>query len=643
MKKEKRLINVMTKRKDSLETFLEQREYNISDKRNKFLCIYYCAVKILRDDKFAAEMTYAINEQFGYPLSKSVVENIIRDVDRKDGYKFSDAKIIEMLGILEEEAELLQIGLGVKEKQERSRRVFNKFVLHEDIIERFQNGETISQISESISNYSKRSVERLLQPYARKKKQERNKTILNLHEQKKSVSEIAEICGCTRPTVRSVLSGKKPTDLFETESKRLQNGEKDFADDCSEGLNSLHKRKIRTSTPESFTHALEEFQNAKGNVFLYGPAGSAKSSLIRCFLENLSPEERKHTCIVSMTGKAASEIGASTIHSIFNLPIRPIGPNEDIEIPPKLLSMRKLILDEISLVRLDVFECLMRIVAKIEKLQQSKVQVYVVGDFSQLGPTITPEDEKSLKQYFPNSKGFNAYHSSWWKKMHFQKIELTYIFRQDDPEFLEHLTDIKYGKFSAIDWFNIYSACFPKPNSIYVCARNKDVELYNKRAIERFPENEIVTFNATLCNVAKTDELPNAPRTLKLCAGMRVMTIVNSYDYKNGNLGTVIKVDKNHVVLKLDNDKRVHVKKHTFELASGGTCTQFPLVYGYAISVHKCQGMTLDSIRVKGPFFAPAQLYTALSRVKSIEGLYLEKPLTKDDLKIDVDALLMTV
>ena len=89
MKKEKRLINVMTKRKDSLEFFLEQREYNISDKRNKFLCIYYCAVKILRDDKFAAEMTYAINEQFRYPLSKSVVENIIRDVDRKDGYKSS--------------------------------------------------------------------------------------------------------------------------------------------------------------------------------------------------------------------------------------------------------------------------------------------------------------------------------------------------------------------------------------------------------------------------------------------------------------------------------------------------------------------------------------------------------------------------
>lgn len=643
MKKEKRLVNVMTKRKGSLESFLEEREYNISEKRNKFLCIYYSTLKNLRDDTFAAEMTYSINEQFEYPLDESVVKNIIRDVDRKEGYKFSDAKIIEMLGILEEEAELLKIGLGVKEKQERSRRVFNKFVLQEDIIERYQNGETISQIANSISCYSKRSIERLLEPYAKKRKQERNKNILSLHARKISISEIARICDCTRPTVRSVLSGKKPTNLFETENKGLQNGEKDFADACSEGLLSLYKRIIRASTPDSFNQALEDFQNAKGNVFLFGAAGSAKSSLIRRFLENLSQEERKHTCVVSMTGKAALEIGASTIHSEFKLPIRPIAPKEDIEIPKHLLSMRKLIIDEISLVRLDVFECLMRTIAKIETLQQAKVQIYLVGDFSQLGPTITSEDEKILKRYFPNSKGFYAYHSSWWKRMHFQKIHLTYIFRQDDPEFLEHLTDIKYGKFSTIDWFNTYSACFPRANAIYVCAKNKDVELYNKRAIERFPEDEIITFDAVLHNVANNDELPNVPKSLKLCTGMRVMTIVNSYDYKNGNLGTIIEINKNSILLRLDNDEKVYVKKHTFELASGGTYTQFPLVHGYAISVHKCQGMTLDAIRVKGPFFAPAQLYTALSRVKSIEGLYLEKPLTKNDLQIDVDALAMTI
>jgi ATP-dependent exoDNAse (exonuclease V) alpha subunit len=168
------------------------------------------------------------------------------------------------------------------------------------------------------------------------------------------------------------------------------------------------------------------------------------------------------------------------------------------------------------------------------------------------------------------------------------------------------------------------------------------VEKYNHWALDRFEEWEITAFKAIHKELPPNTELP-CPKVLRLAEGMRIMTIVNDRQYKNGSLGTILKVSRNSIRVLFDNCTVATVRRKKFTLPEGSVYEQLPVVLAYAFTVHKCQGCTFDSIVIVPGFFAAGQLYTALSRCRSIDGICIDGHITKEDLIIDTEALRMTL
>ena len=159
---------------------------------------------------------------------------------------------------------------------------------------------------------------------------------------------------------------------------------------------------------------------------------------------------------------------------------------------------------------------------------------------------------------------------------------------------------------------------------------------------EHSQDYEHTTFTAEYDGVL-TEDLP-CPVNLTVGIGVRVMTVVNDKYYKNGNIGTVKAISDDKIIVKLDNGKTVTVRPKVFELENGTTYKQFPLVIAYAITVHKAQGSTFDNvIIICDDFFEAGQLYCALSRCKSLENMMFIGRLKESDLKVDIEALKMTV
>ena len=138
-------------------------------------------------------------------------------------------------------------------------------------------------------------------------------------------------------------------------------------------------------------------------------------------------------------------------------------------------------------------------------------------------------------------------------------------------------------------------------------------------------------------------EIPQRHQSLQLAVRMRVMTTSNGKNYKNGSMGTVTKLNKKSIRVELDNGNVVTVTAQRLELENGVIYKQLPVVLGYAITANKSEGMTFDAINVVPGYFAPGQLYTALSRARSITGIHIVGELTAKDLIVDIDALRMTV
>jgi len=346
--------------------------------------------------------------------------------------------------------------------------------------------------------------------------------------------------------------------------------------------------------------------------------------------------------IAAPTGKAADNLSAQTIHSAFQFP-NEVQPNLDITAAPKhLFSISRIIIDEINMVRQDVFSRMIKTIRFVEQQTNKSIQVIVLGDFGQIQPVATDADLELLKEFYPNAKGVYAFHSEQWEQMHFRKIVLKHIYRQDDLVFKTKLNELKYGNIAAINWFNENSNPCDSVRAITICPTNKLVDRYNKEAWCFFDPDDMVEYTASFKNGRSNEELP-CPEKLQLAVEMRVMTVCNSDKYKNGSIGTITKTYENSIQVQFDNGTVATVGRHRFVLQDGTFYEQIPVVLAYAITANKAEGMTFDEINVVPGYFAPGQLYTALSRCTSIKGIYIEGNLTAKDLHVDIEALKMTI
>lgn len=456
-------------------------------------------------------------------------------------------------------------------------------------------------------------------------------------------------------------------EIMEKEAKQKLSKEKK-ENKTRSSVRIKHKRARVTSYRRNFSltkdqkRAIGALESGE-NVFLSGEAGTGKSFVLN---EYIYRNRDKDIIVCAPTGIAAINIGGSTLHRVFNVPIEVTRPGEyNAEPGDSIVKADIIIIDEISMCRYDIFEYVIRTLKRAEQIQQHKAnmdainegrkpemiaakQIIVVGDFFQLAPVVTPNDRKLLAEYWDMNDygdGF-AFDSPLWKELNFKNIVLKEIVRQKGSvDYINNLNKIRKGDSSGIQWFNDNTGRIPIPNSIYLCATNRVADIINNREAAAL-EGEPTEYTASIKGkVQMSDKMTQDSLSLKV--GMQVMTLINNVEegYQNGSIGKIVSLGSDFVEVRLNTGKYVTVKPYDWEIYGYevqeeklekivlGNFKQLPLKIAYAITIHKSQGQTYSSANISPDCFAAGQLYVALSRVQTVEGISLEHDIRYNALK----------
>lgn len=388
------------------------------------------------------------------------------------------------------------------------------------------------------------------------------------------------------------------------------------------------------------------------SIFLTGKAGTGKTTFLRTLKEHSS----KRSVIVAPTGVAAINAGGMTIHSFFQLPLSPFVPDASIknrfdyskEKRKIMRTLDLLIIDEISMVRADLLDAIDSVLRRFREHDKpfGGVQLLMIGDLQQLTPVVTPAEEKVLQRYYDTPYFFG---SKALRSISYVTIELTHVYRQQDSTFITLLNNIREGKATAADLQRLnerYSPTFlPEAGSDYIrlTTHNRMAESYNEDQLRNLPSRACSFRAETDGNFPEYSYPVDFNLTLK--AGAQVMFIRNDNNgrYYNGRIGHVTYVDNEKILVLCPGDEdAIEVEVETWENTKytlnektkqieaevQGTFKQYPLRLAWAITIHKSQGLTFEHAIIDAQAsFASGQVYVALSRCKTLEGLVLASPI----------------
>jgi ATP-dependent exoDNAse (exonuclease V) alpha subunit len=373
-------------------------------------------------------------------------------------------------------------------------------------------------------------------------------------------------------------------------------------------------------------------------TFLTGPAGAGKSHVIREYVSYLRSHGVRYTLTAS-TGIASTHIGGTTIHSWSGIGVKESLSARDLDALEEKQSLYKrvndtqvLIIDEVSMLHANFIDMLDRVLKHLRRNEKSfgGIQVVFTGDFFQLPPVVkySQEDEQSTNVY--------AFTSHAWKEAKPVCCYLEEQYRQDDGRLLSILEAIRKGDIEDEHYELLQSRLdIQSRSSIKLYTHNENVDAINKREFDLLDGEERVY---EMISRGKTHTLETlkknilAEQTLSLKVGAKVICIKNAQDksYVNGSMGIVAEFSKDgSPIIHLTNGRRVTLQADSWKIEEDGKVlaevTQIPLKLAWAITVHKSQGMTLDSAEIDlTRTFASGQGYVALSRLRSLEGLYLQ-------------------
>lgn len=404
-------------------------------------------------------------------------------------------------------------------------------------------------------------------------------------------------------------------------------------------------------TPE-FKEAFELVCNSKQHLFITGNAGTGKSTLLDYCRRNC----KKNLVILAPTGVAALNVQGQTIHRFFGFPVN-VTPEKikNFQILPRAKRIYKqlqtLIIDEASMLRADLLDCIdtfLRLYGPDGEQSFGGVQLILVGDLYQLPPVISSAERSFFASRYETPYFFSA---EVFRSVSLRIVELTKIYRQKDNEFIKLLSRIRHNTAADADIKALNArlhAPLPGGFCISLTTTNQMADKINIAGLNRIDAPSYLS-RAVVDGSFKPEYYPTAEE-LELKTGAQIMFLNNDMKgrWVNGSLGLIeeIKIGPEKIrflrVRLQDNQKLVDVFPYTWEIYKfslngkeiisepAGSFTQFPLRLAWAVTIHKSQGKTFDRLRldIGSGTFAAGQLYVALSRCTSFEGLSLEKPVS---------------
>lgn len=422
-----------------------------------------------------------------------------------------------------------------------------------------------------------------------------------------------------------------------------------------------------------FQQAYRLLKNTNANIFLTGKAGTGKSTFLRYICKNLN----KKYVVLAPTGVAAVNVGGVTIHSFFQMPLRPVPPDDpEYSVSAfrksKKLSKRKIrlireleliIIDEVSMVRPDMIDYIDRILRAVKGNRREPfggVQLLFVGDIFQLEPVVTNESKTILANYYQDYFFFNA---RTYESAQLVAIELNKIYRQTDSSFIELLDRVRLNRATRQD-FSLLNSRIDKNDdhtgdddkfSITLTTRRDTASSINSERLELLPGEETV-FHGEITGEFPEKILPT-DLELSLKVDAQVMLIRNDRDKRwvNGTIARVHKLGRETIQVELEDGRIESVEREEWKNINYvldekskkikeeviGTFTQFPLKAAWAMTIHKSQGLTFNKVTIDmgGGAFSAGQTYVALSRCRSLEGLRFINPIQNGDVKVSRGAV----